>query len=79
MQKKILKIQGIVTPSEWAEDASIKAVSVATNDEQEYFVKGVGKGRDFLQLTEKVVRVEGLVTKNRRGENLIEVRDYSVI
>lgn len=79
MQKKNLNIQGIITPSDWADDESIKAVSIATNDEQEYFVKDIGKGKDFLQLTEKVVQVEGLVTKNRKGQNLIEVKNYSVM
>lgn len=78
MKKELTRIHGIITPSDWAEDATVKAVSIATNDEQEYFVKNVGKGRDFLSMAQKIVNVEGLVTKNRKGQNLIEVKGYSI-
>jgi len=79
MKKVLTRIHGIITPAEWAEDASVKAVSIATNDEQEYFVKNVGKGKAFLRMAQKIVDVEGLVTRNRKGQNLIEIKSYRIV
>jgi len=79
MKKVLTRIHGMITPSDWAEDASVKAVSIATNDEQEYFVKNVGKGKAFLRMAQKIVDVEGLVTRNRKGQNLIEIKSYRIV
>ncbi|MBN2515522.1 MAG: hypothetical protein JXC33_05750 [Deltaproteobacteria bacterium] len=71
------EIRGIVVPVEWDEEGDILAVSILTDDEDEYAVDHHGKGSEFLNLINAEVEVDGYVDIVS-GEKRIKIISYLI-
>jgi len=79
MCRKLVNISGIVTPCDWAEDETIKEVTLSTNNEEEYLVSNSEKGKDLLKMIRMIVNVNGVVTEDGKGRKTITVKHYKVL
>jgi len=73
-----VEIHGIVTPCAWSNDEKVTAISIAADDENEYFVQMTGKGKDLLGMVRKSIYVTGAFTCNAQGRKILTVKDYQV-
>jgi hypothetical protein len=71
------EIKGIVVPVEWDEEGNILAVSILTDNEDEYAVDHDGKGSEFLDLINAEVAVNGYVDIVN-GEKRIKIKRYFI-
>lgn len=71
------EIKGIVVPVEWDEKGDILAVSILTDNEDEYTVDHHGKGSEFLDLINAEVDVDGYVDIVK-GEKRIKIKSYFI-
>jgi len=66
-----------VVPVEWDEEGDILAVSILTDNEDEYVVDHEGKGREFLDFINAEVEVDGYVDIVN-GEKRIKIKNYFI-
>ena len=79
MPGRNITIQGIVTPCDWDSRSLVKAVTIATHQEQEYRVDRQGKGEELLEHVRQFVLVSGNVADGQHGVKVITVKKYRVI
>jgi len=60
-------IRGIITPCEWNEDESVKSVSIASEDEQEYLVEYSDKNIELLRYLRKMICATGKYREDKNG------------
>ena len=73
-----VKIQGLVSPADWDEEGNVIAVSIATFDEDEYFVLRNSMGQKILPLLHKVVEIDGAVKQINKRKH-IEIAEFHLI
>lgn len=66
-----------MVPVEWDEDGDILAVSILTDNEDEYAVDHDDKGSEFLDLINAEVEVDGYVDIVN-GEKRIKIKSYFI-
>jgi hypothetical protein len=71
------EIKGIVIPVAWDEEGDVLAVSILTDNEDEYFVDHQDKGIEFLDLINAEVKVDGDVNIVN-GEKRIKIKRYFI-
>ena len=70
-----MRIRGLITPAGWDETGNIIALSIATFDEDEYFVLRDKMSEPMMSLLREEVEVDGTVTRlNTR--NQIKVKTF---
>jgi len=72
-------IEGIVIPSSWDENGTIKGVSLHTSDENEYQVQHTGLGTELLDHIHHKVEATGKISERRDGRKQIVLSSYRKI
>jgi len=72
----MLKLTGIVIPSLWDEDDQVIEVSLAANDDRDYFIEN---GEKFLNIIGYQIHAEGIVKLKRRTQRTIRIKKYELI
>ena len=54
-------IRGVIAPAEWDDDERVTGVAINTEDEDEYFIEPVGKGKILVSLLDEYVELTGIV------------------
>ena len=78
-RKRVPKIKGIIIPSRWDENGSIKEVSLHTDDEKEYHVECSGIGRELLTHIHQKVEASGKIRERIDGYLYISVHSYMTL
>lgn len=74
----IVKVCGIITPSEWDEENNVTSVNLSMADEREYLVQQDNKGRQLLRFLQKEVEVTGLIEEDPFGKKKIRILSYEI-
>jgi hypothetical protein len=72
-------IEGIVIPSSWDENGTIKGVSLHTSDEKEYRVQRTGLGTELLDHIHHKVVATGKISERLDGSRQIILSSYRKI
>ena len=72
-------ITGIVAPCDWDEHHNVIAVEIATPGEEEYLVDNNAKGQELLKCVHEQVKVVGIVKKNKKGNQIITVKEHEIV
>ena len=72
-------IRGVVTPREWGADESIKSVSIQAEDEIEYLVEDLDKGKELLRSLRSMICATGTCTEDKNGRKYFRVKKYWLI
>ncbi|MEW6440161.1 MAG: hypothetical protein AB1640_04425 [bacterium] len=74
----LVRMRGIVTPSDWDEQNQVTAITLATVDEQEYRIHQDNKGKQLLRMLRREVEVCGVVGTDGAGNRMVRVMTYDV-
>jgi hypothetical protein len=74
---QLMRIRGIVIPTEWDEQGNVAAVSIAAHDEEEYRVGMDDKGKELAVFLREQVEVSGFVREHEE-KKIIKVERYSL-
>jgi hypothetical protein len=74
---KLIRIRGIVIPTEWDEQGNVAAVSIAAHNEEEYRVGMDDKGKELVVFLREQVEVSGFV-REHQDKKIIKVERYSL-
>jgi hypothetical protein len=69
-------IEGIVIPSSWDENGTIRGVSLHTADEKEYRVQHTGLGTELLAHIHHKVEATGKISERLDGRRQIILSSY---
>ncbi|MFC1888220.1 hypothetical protein ACFL4G_00545 [Thermodesulfobacteriota bacterium] len=74
-------ITGIVKPFDWDDDDEelVFAVTILTEDGDEYLVDDNDLGEELLELVDLPVQATGSIEEDEEGDLLITVRHYKVL
>ena len=74
----LVKMRGIITPSDWDEANKVKGITLSTVDEKEYRIHQNNLGKELLRLLQKEVEVSGVAGEDGHGNRTITVKAYDV-
>jgi len=74
----LVKMRGIITPSDWDEANKVKGITLSTVDEKEYRIHQNNLGKELLRLLQKEVEVSGEAGEDGHGNKTITVKAYDV-
>lgn len=77
MKGTVVKVKGIIIPTDWNTSGDAVKVSVFTNDEKEYVVENTKTGRELLHFLRQKVMISGHLSE-RDGKRTIRVEEFSV-
>ncbi|KIX11751.1 hypothetical protein [Dethiosulfatarculus sandiegensis] len=72
-------IRGLLIPMSWSKNGNITALGIAASDEQDYLLEFPGDSRDYLPHLRKKVEVKGVIDKQTKGKNILQVKQIKVI
>ena len=72
-------VQGIITPSDWDASFNVIAIKISASGEKEYLVKTNAKGIALMAHTQKMLRVIGRISGDKKGNTIIEVEDFEPV
>jgi len=78
-KKRMPKIKGLIIPSRWDENGTIKEVSLHTSDEKEYWVEYGGVGKELLTHIHHRVEASGKIRERMDGRLYISVHSYMIL
>ena len=76
--QSLIKIDGLITPSNWDDGGNVTALALSTFDEDEYVIEKGRKGDQLYSFIRKKVEVRGIV-KEIDGIKRIKIKDYRII
>jgi hypothetical protein len=72
-------ITGVVTPFDWNANYDVLRVLIKTPDREEYVVEPNKQGKHLLSMTDRIVRVRGVVRERLNGDFTVSVDNYKVL
>jgi hypothetical protein len=72
-------ITGVVTPCDWNANYDVLRVLIKTPDREEYVVEPNKQGKHLLSMTDRIVRVKGVVRERLNGDFTVSVDNYRVL
>jgi hypothetical protein len=60
----MIRVKGIIVPSNWDTEGNIVAISIATHDEQEYLIENRDEGAKLKTLLRQEVELSGVVVRS---------------
>ncbi|MBN2468441.1 MAG: hypothetical protein JXD19_09860 [Deltaproteobacteria bacterium] len=73
--KDFIVVKGILIPADWNADGGVKALAVATRDEEQYLLVGSIAAKDLFQFLHEEIEVSGRL-KIEDDNKVIEVETY---
>ena len=73
-----VEFTGIVTPCEWDDDGQAQQVKVCLPGETDFLISKEDKGLKLLKLLRETVYVEGILTLNSIGQEIVKVKRFKV-
>ena len=74
-----VKVEGVITLSEWEEDDTFTGVTLLTANEEEYRIANNHKGRELSEYISYHLIIEGYVEEHENNDKVITVKDYEVL
>ena len=72
-------IRGVIVPAGWDDNGRVNAVSVQTNQEEEYLVVPNADGLELFDLIHSTVELNGIIKHRLDGRRTIAVKRYDRI
>jgi hypothetical protein len=72
-------IKGIVLALDWDDNDNVSAVSIISEDGEEYLVVKNANGKKFLKLVDKDVIVTGSISEDSDGNKVIAINSFEVL
>jgi len=74
-----ITICGIIIPREWGENECVKAVSIESEDEQEYLVEPSDENKELLRFLRKMIYATGTCREDKNGKKYFKMEKYWLI
>lgn len=74
-----ITVRGFVVADDWNYNDEVVAVSISTEDEEEYLVENTGLGKRLLNHVDDLVEVTGMIRTDVGGFKNIKVTDFTVL
>jgi hypothetical protein len=78
MRKKPLAIRGVIIPVDWDEAGNVTEVAISAQNEIEYRIDLVARGKELMAFLNREVEVSGKVAESGQGKT-IAIIDYSLL
>jgi hypothetical protein len=72
----MIRVKGIIVPSNWDAEGNIVAISIATHDEQEYLIESRDEGAKLKNLLRQEVELSGVVVRSG-PQKTIKVKKFA--
>jgi hypothetical protein len=78
MRKKPVAIRGVIIPADWDEAGNVTEVAISAQNEVEYRIDLVARGKELMAFLNREVEVSGKVAESRQGKTIVII-DYSLL
>ena len=75
--KGTIKVRGVVTPTEWDMRDEVTAVTIYTQDDQEYTVTARSMVKRLLKHMDEEIEAHGTVTPDEYGNDVFIMTDFT--
>lgn len=78
MRQKRTAVRGVIVPTSWDEKGNVTGIAISAQDEIEYLVEMIERGKDLMGFVNREVEVNGEVA-DIADKKSIAIEDYRLL